>query len=86
MSESEVVGRVAELLAGYLVASGRVAWPGTDGLVIEELVLTEYAPAVAAGRVPGAAELRARHPDLADAVTALLDRCEILRYGMGMEG
>jgi hypothetical protein len=70
MSQSEESSRVAALLAGYLIASGRVAWPGTDGLVVEELVMTEYLPAAAAGRVPDAAELQARHPHLAGAVAA----------------
>ena len=72
---SETSSSVAELLAGYLLASGWVAWPGSDGMVVEELVLAEYPAAAAAGRVPGAAELRARHPDLAGAVAALLGRC-----------
>ena len=76
MSQSEESSRVAELLAGYLAASGRVAWPGTDGMVVEDLVLAEYIPAVAAGRVPDPAELRERHPDLAEALAALLGRCE----------
>ena len=80
---SEFAGRVAELLAGYLVASGRVAWPGTDGLVVGELVLAEYPAAVAAGRVPGAAELRLRHPDVADEVAAFLGRCETSPTGPG---
>jgi hypothetical protein len=69
---AEVSNNAAELLAGYLLTSGWVAWPGADGMVVEELVLAEYPAAVAAGRVPGAAELQARHPDLVGAVAALL--------------
>ena len=72
---SEVTNSAAELLAGYLLASGWVAWPGSDGMVVGELVLAEYPAAAAAGRVPAAAELRARHPHLAEVLAALLGRC-----------
>ena len=77
MSETATGNRVSELLAEYLVASGRLVWPGADGLLVEDVVLAEYAGAIAAGVVPTPAELSARHPDLAAAVAAFLGRCAV---------
>jgi hypothetical protein len=59
---------VIELLAGYLLLSARTNWPGTDGLTVEDVVVTAYLAEAAAGRVPRPRELIRRHADLADAI------------------
>jgi hypothetical protein len=61
-------GRVVELLAGYLLASPRVSWPGAAGLTVGEAVVAAYPAAAAAGFVPRLGELERRHPDLAAAL------------------
>lgn len=73
-SECDVSCRVAELLAGYLLTSGRVAWPGSDGLTLEEVVEAAYLAALVAGHVPNLTELTLRHPELAKGITACLGR------------
>jgi len=75
--------RVPELLAGYLIASGRLAWPGADGLILDEVVSAEYTQAADVGDVPGNAEQARQHPDLAAAVAALLGRSALLGVGDG---
>jgi hypothetical protein len=67
-------GRAIALLAGYLLAAGRGAWPGTDGLTVAEAVVAFYRSAALSGQVPGPAELARRHPELADGIGALLGR------------
>ncbi len=70
--EDELRSRVVGLLAGYLLASPRFRCPGMDGASVEDMVATEYPAACAAGWVPRQAELAARHPELADALTTFL--------------
>ena len=60
---------LADLLAGYLLASPAYRWPGADGLLLDD-VLSEYPDAAAARAVPGEAELCDRHPHLAARVVA----------------
>ena len=61
--------RLHELLLGYLGCPRVRLWPGADGLTLDE-ILRSYPEAAAAGQVPGLAELRARHPELAGELDA----------------
>jgi hypothetical protein len=53
-----------EVLLGYLQTEGAFPWPGADGLTVDEVLAARL------WRVPGLAELRRRHPDLADEAAA----------------
>jgi hypothetical protein len=70
----EAGDRLAELMAGYLIASHRVVWPGVDGLIVAEVVGQYYLPASNDGHVPNPTELALRHPDLADAIVTFFER------------
>jgi hypothetical protein len=61
---------LVRLLADYLLASPGAGWPGTDGQTVGGVVAAAYPAAVAAGAVPGPAELTRRHADLADLIAA----------------
>ncbi|HKB05095.1 MAG TPA: hypothetical protein VKD90_22920 [Gemmataceae bacterium] len=67
-----VQGRLAGILAGHLLSAPRLDWPGADGLSVGDVVAAAYPAAVAAGLVPGAADLARLYPDLADAIAAML--------------
>jgi hypothetical protein len=62
--------RVRELLLGYLQAAVVPLWPGTDGLTMQD-ALVSYPQAAAAGRVPDLRQLLRDHPALAEELTAL---------------
>jgi hypothetical protein len=56
--------RLREILLTHLQAAASVgAWPGGDGLTLED-ILDLYPEAVAAGNVPDWHELLRQHPDL----------------------
>ena len=58
-----------EVLLGYLQAAGCPPWPGTDGLTVDEVLLS-YRLNARAGRVPDQQALLQRHPELADSLLA----------------
>jgi hypothetical protein len=74
LPQPEDGSRLAELLAGYLIASHCVAWPGVDGLIVDEMVGRYYLPASNDGHVPNPAELTRRHPDMAGAIVTFFER------------
>jgi hypothetical protein len=59
--------RLRELLLAYLQAATVSAWPGTDGLTVED-VLDGYPQAVAAGEVPDWQQLLRQHHELGAAL------------------
>jgi hypothetical protein len=61
----DAVRKVQAVLLAYLRAANYPPWPGADGLMVED-ALSAYAQARTFGLVPGLAELRDLHPDLAD--------------------
>jgi hypothetical protein len=72
-----------EILLGYLQGAQVSAWPGVDGLTLED-VLDRYPEAVAQGQVPDWQELLRRHPELGPALHAWLadkDRWEFAFRG-----
>jgi hypothetical protein len=60
---------VIDLLAGYLLDCPAFGWPGSDGVLVED-VLAGYEALAAAGHVPPEAQLCAEHPELAVRLTA----------------
>jgi hypothetical protein len=64
MGSNTASRRLLEVLLGYLAGTGSVAaWPGGDGLTLED-ILDLYPQAVAAGEVPDWQQLLSRHPEL----------------------
>jgi hypothetical protein len=56
--------RLREVLLGYLQAAQLSAWPGGDGLTVEDVV-AGYPEAVAGDAVPDWQQLLRQHPELA---------------------
>ncbi|MBO0697544.1 MAG: hypothetical protein J2P46_04055, partial [Zavarzinella sp.] len=68
--ESAVQWRpVIDLLTGYLLDCPVFRWPGSDGMLVED-VLAGYEALAAAGHVPPEATLCAEHPELAGRLAA----------------
>jgi hypothetical protein len=59
-----------QVLVDFLFASRAVAWPGADGLTVDDIINC-YPQAIAAGEVPAWHELQCRFPDLAGELQAL---------------
>ncbi len=57
--------RLHRVLIGYMDGVACPAWPGADGLTVEDVVGC-YPQALSAGQVPGLDDLVSIHPDLAD--------------------
>ena len=71
---NSTVRRLREILLGYLQASKVSAWPGGDGLTVEDVVAC-YPEAVAGGEVPDWQQLLRQHPELeAELHTWLADK------------
>lgn len=61
---NEAANRLREVLLRYLQTAGSIiAWPGGDGLTLED-ILDHYPEAVAGEEVPDWQELFRRHPEL----------------------
>jgi hypothetical protein len=65
--ELSPVQKLKDLLVAYLLAANYPPWPGADGATADD-ALSTYLQASAHGLVPGPAELRNRHPELAKQV------------------
>jgi hypothetical protein len=52
-----------EIMLGFLQAGWVCAWPGTDGLTVDD-VLHGYSEAIAVGKVPDWPELQRHYPAL----------------------
>jgi hypothetical protein len=57
--------RLHRVLVQYMDRVVCPAWPGADGLTVEDVVGC-YQQALAAGQVPGLDELMRLHPELSD--------------------
>jgi hypothetical protein len=68
---NEAARQLRKVLLGYLQAASVTAWPGGDGLTLEN-ILDFYPEAVAAGEAPDWQELLCRHPELATELQAWL--------------
>jgi hypothetical protein len=62
---------VIDLLTGYMLACPAFRWPGSDGMLVED-VLAGYETLAGAGEVPTVEELCASHPELAARLTTFL--------------
>jgi hypothetical protein len=71
LADGQISRPLQEVLLAYLRGPGAAAWPGADGLTVED-VLHTYPEAMAAGRAPGWHELLHEHPELAVEMQALL--------------
>jgi hypothetical protein len=60
---------VIDLLTGYLLGCPAFGWPGSDGVLVED-VLAGYEALAAAGHVPPETQLCAEHPELAARLSA----------------
>jgi hypothetical protein len=60
---------VIDLLTGHLLGCPAFGWPGSDGVLVED-VLAGYEALASAGHVPPADRLCADHPELAERLTA----------------
>jgi hypothetical protein len=69
-----------DVLLGYLEDSLVPPWPGGDGLTLDD-VLRDYATAIASGGVPDARTLRLHHPELAEALTSVLEHLRAAQAG-----
>ena len=59
-----------QVLVDYLLASRVVAWPGADGITVDDILIC-YPKAVAAGEAPDWQELCRRHTELISEIQSL---------------
>jgi hypothetical protein len=64
------VHRLKRVLLGYLQSAHFPAWPGADGLMLDDAVGV-YPQAAVLGLVPSFSDLCELHPDLAEALPRL---------------
>jgi hypothetical protein len=67
------IRHLQELLLDYLLHASAPAWPGADGLTIEE-VLEYYPEAASCGSVPNEEELICRHGDIRKELVDFFER------------
>jgi hypothetical protein len=75
LADRQISRPLQEVLLAYLRGPGAAAWPGADGLTVED-VLHTYPQAMAAGLAPGWEELLQEHPELATELRTFLTTAE----------
>jgi len=74
--------RLQRVLFTYLEGVACPAWPGADGLTVDDVVSC-YPQALAAGQVPGLDDLVRRHPELAEELHLFFGQASALRVASG---
>jgi len=69
VTEAARRGQLRQLLLSHLEAACTCFWPGGDGMLVDDVLLS-YPTAAQQGLVPGAEKLLSQHPDLASEIRA----------------